>query len=145
VKKRHLEVCAACAEFPCSKFKSEEEYLQLKESSSYPPQSKIIPNHQFIKKHGLEKFMLRQNEQMRLLETMLEQFDEGRSKSFYCRAAAALEPSDLRKSINTAIHRIQTENIRPGDLKNKAKILRSILHEIIRVHHPGLPYPGAAE
>ena len=36
VKKKNLEVCAECSEFPCPKFKSDEEYQQLEGSSSYP-------------------------------------------------------------------------------------------------------------
>jgi hypothetical protein len=34
VKKKNHEVCAECSEFQCSKFKSNEEYQQVKESSS---------------------------------------------------------------------------------------------------------------
>jgi hypothetical protein len=52
VKKKNLEVCAECSEFPCSKFKGNEEYQQLKESSSYPSYKKVMPNLNFIKEHG---------------------------------------------------------------------------------------------
>ncbi len=60
VKKKNFEVCAECSEFPCSKFKSDEEYQQLQESSSYPSCKKVISNLNFIKKHGIEKFIKQQ-------------------------------------------------------------------------------------
>jgi hypothetical protein len=43
VKKKGLEVCAECADFPCAKFKSEEEYNRLAGSPSYPSYKKVFP------------------------------------------------------------------------------------------------------
>ena len=74
VKKKNLEVCAECSEFPCSKFKSDEEYQQLQESSSYPSCKKVIPNLNFIKKHGIKKFIEQQRSRIKLLETMIKNF-----------------------------------------------------------------------
>jgi hypothetical protein len=54
VKKNNLEVCAECSSFPCTKFKSDEECQQLKESSSYPPYKKVMLNLNYIKEHGIE-------------------------------------------------------------------------------------------
>jgi hypothetical protein len=82
VKKKNLEVCAECPEFPCSKFKSDEEYQQLQGSSSYPSNKKIIPNLNFIKKHGIKKFIEQQRNRIKLLETMIKNFDDGRSRIF---------------------------------------------------------------
>ncbi|MBP7049418.1 MAG: DUF3795 domain-containing protein [Phycisphaerae bacterium] len=48
VKKKGLEVCGECPDFPCSKFKSEDEYQQVKESSSYPPCRKVMANLQTV-------------------------------------------------------------------------------------------------
>src|SRR4030043_2461389 len=44
VKKKNLEVCAECSDFPCSKFKPDAEYQQLKESSSYPSNKVVMLN-----------------------------------------------------------------------------------------------------
>ena len=130
VKKKNLEVCAECLEFPCSKFKSDEEYQQLKESSSYPSNKKIIPNLNFIKKYGIEKFIVQQKKRIKLLETMIENFDDGRSRSFFCKAATLLELTSLSSSIDKATRKIKTSNINQNDVKNKAKILKEILNEI---------------
>lgn len=130
VKKKNLEVCAECLEYPCSKFKSEEEYQQLKESSSYPSCKKIIPNLNFIKEYGIEKFIGQQKERIKLLETMIANFDDGRSRSFFCKAATLLELTSLNSSIDQATQKIKTNNINQNNIKDKAKILKEILNEM---------------
>ncbi len=130
VKKRNLEVCGECPDFPCPKCKSEEEYQQVKESSSYPTYRKVLPNLYFIKEHGVERFMQQQRKRIRLLERMIEGFDDGRSKSYYCKAAAWLYPADLESSLEAAVRKVKADHIQPNDLKTKARILRSILDEL---------------
>lgn len=130
VKKKNLEVCAECSNFPCSKFKSDEEYQQLKESSSYPSYKKVMPNLNFIKKHGIEKFVGQQKKRIKLLETMIENFDDGRSRSFFCKAATLLDLTSLENSFDAASKKIKADNIESNDIKTKVKILKSILSEI---------------
>ena len=130
IKKKNLEVCAECSNFPCSKFKNDEEYQQLKESSSYPSYKKVMPNLNFIKKHGIEKFAGQQKKRIKLLEKMIENFDDGRSRSFFCKAATLLDLTSLENSFDAASKKIKADNIESNDIKTKAKILKSILNEI---------------
>jgi hypothetical protein len=130
VKKRDHEVCGECPDFPCSKFKSDEEYQQAKESSSYPSCKKAISNLNFIKEFGVEQFIEQQHKRIKLLETMIEAFDDGRSKSFFCKSAGLLDLTILESSLKKAALEIKTHKIEYGDHKNKAKILRRILNEI---------------
>ena len=130
VRKKGLEVCAECSEFPCVKFKSADEYDRMKESSSYPPCRKILPNLYFIKEKGIRKFVAQQNERIRLLKTMIGRYDDGRSRSFFCRAAAFHDLATLRGSIEQASKRIRAERIKQTDVKSKARILRAALGEI---------------
>jgi len=128
VKKKNLEVCAECPEFPCSKFKSDEEYQRLKQSLSYPPYKKVMPNLNFIKEHGIKKFIEQQEKRIKVLETMINNFNDGRSTSFFCRVVALFELTDLENSLDDATRKIQADNI--SNIKVKAKILKSILNEI---------------
>ena len=84
----------------------------------------------FIKEHGVEKFVGQQKRRIRLLETMIADFDDGRSKSFYCKSAALLDVTTLESSLDKAIQKIETDNIKPNDTKTKAKILKGILSGI---------------
>jgi len=130
VKNKNLEVCAECSEFPCSKFKSDEEYQQLELSSSYPPDKKVLSNLNFIKEHGVKKFIDQQDKRIRLLETMLENFNDGRSKSFFCKAAALLDLTSLENALGDVTRKIKANNIKSNDIKTQAKILRKILNEV---------------
>ena len=126
VKKRNLEVCAECHEFPCAKFEgwtedSEDVY------DSFVTHRKAMPNLKFTKEHGIGEFLGEQKKRIELLETMLNYFDEGRSKSFYCLAAALLPITDLEKSLARSEHRIETNKIEAGDIKTRADILRELL------------------
>ena len=130
VKKKNLEVCAECSDFPCSKFKNDEVYQQLKEPSSYPSYKKVMPNLNFIKEHRIEKFIEQQKKRIKLLETMIENFDDGRSRSFFCKSATLLDLTSLSSSLNKATQKIKTDEIKQNDVKNKAQILKAILNEI---------------
>jgi len=130
VRRRGLEVCAECSDFPCSKFRSDEEYQQAKESSSYPSYKKVIPNLNFIEEYGIEKFIEQQHKRILLLERMIKDFDDGRSKSFFCKSAGLLDLSGLESSLVKAATEIGALEIEQSDLKTRAKILRRVLNEI---------------
>lgn len=89
-----------------------------------------MPNLNFIKEHGIEKFVKQQKKRINLLETMIENFDDGRSRIFFCKATALIDLTSLENSLSEATQKIKTDNIKPDDIKIKAKILRSILNEI---------------
>jgi hypothetical protein len=129
VKKRKLEICAECSEFPCPKFRTDAEYEQIKESTSYPSYRVVMRNLEFIKTHGIAKFAEQQRKRIKALERMIDDFDDGRSRSFFCRAACQQDLMSLQDALTEAIHRIKATNIRLEDTKAKAKILRRILSQ----------------
>jgi len=89
-----------------------------------------MPNLYFIKEHGIEKFVGQQRKRIELLQTMITNFDDGRSRSFYCKSAALLDLTTLENSLDKAIQKIKTDNIKPNDAKTKAKILKVIINEV---------------
>lgn len=127
VKKHNLEVCSECLDFPCSKFKNEEEYQQMEGSSSYPPYKKLFVNLKFIKEKGIECFIEEQNKRINLLETMIKNFDDGKSKSFYCKASALMELKSLEEALETTIKQMKQSNIFSNDKKLVAKMLKENL------------------
>ncbi len=88
-----------------------------------------MPNSNFIKGHGIEELVEQQKKRIKLLKKMLENFNDGRSKSFYCISATLLTIASLEKSLNDANQKIKAEKIKSEDIKVKAKILREILNE----------------
>ena len=89
-----------------------------------------MPNLNFIKEYGIKEFIEQQNKKIKLLETMLENFDDGRSRSFFCKEVALLDLTSLESALDEATRKIKIDHIQPDDIKIKAKILKSILHEI---------------
>lgn len=85
----------------------------------------------FIKDNGIEKFVEQQKVRMKFLKTMIEEYDDGRSRGYYCKASALLDTKTLKSSIDKAILKIKADNIRHIDIKGKAKILKSILDEYL--------------
>lgn len=62
-----------------------------------------------------------------MLETMIKDFDDGRSRSFYCLAATLLPVKDLEDSLDQARQDIKKDNFDAEDIKARAKILRGFL------------------
>jgi PP-loop superfamily ATP-utilizing enzyme len=81
-------------------------------------------NIAFIQKNGFNEFKQVQKTRENLLKEMLE-FNEGRSKSYYCIAATVLEIEELEEALNKA---------KGGsfglDVKKRSKIFHSILDEL---------------
>ena len=102
----------------------------MKASSSYPSPKKILPNLLFIKEHGISKFLVQQEERIKLLKTMIKKFDDGRSRSFFCRAAVFYDSKALAGSIAKAAKIIRAEKIKQNDRKSKARILKTIINKI---------------
>ena len=127
VKKKGLEVCPECGEFPCTKFRlllrNEVEY------DSFLTYKKVKSNLLFIQEHGLASYRRQQKNRIVLLEKMLEYFDDGRSKSFYCIAATLLPVEDLEASLEKAVQKMKAENPNVNDCKFKSKILKKYLIE----------------
>jgi len=126
-KKKDLEVCAQCEDFPCSKFESR--LVGGGEYDSFLSHKKAYPNLISIRKHGIEKFIEEQRRRIGLLETMLKEFDDGRSKSFYCIASTLLPIVDLETSLNKAKEKIRSDKIKQDDIRRRTKTLKSFLED----------------
>ena len=126
-KKRQLEVCAQCDEFPCSKFES---WLENGgEYDSFLTHKKAKPNLDFIRTYGLERLIQQQKKRIDLFEKMIQNFDDGRSKSFYCIATTLLPITDLKTSLEKTEQRLKADKIDLDDTRIKSKILKELLNE----------------
>ncbi len=130
VRDRQLEACGECPEFPCAKCKTESERRQVAESPSYPIYAHAWPNLWFIREHGIERFVREQARRIRLLEAMLSDFDDGRSKSFFCKAAGTYEMAALRAAMAHARRTIAADGIDPADRKGRARVLRTLIEQL---------------
>ena len=122
VKNRGLEVCAQCEEYPCPKFEGASDGPDIKTTAK-----RVLHNQQFIQDFGIAKFMEQQDLRMEMLRGMLEHYNDGRSKTFYCLAATLLSVEGLNKALAEVDQIVQLESVGQNDLKSRAKILKGIL------------------
>ncbi len=123
-KKNHFETCAECSEFPCSKLKD------WYKRDSFISHRVSLSNLKYIKENGLDPFLTQQKRRIKLLEIMLKNFNDGRSKSFFCIATALLPIKDLEQVLETSQEIIKKDRISSTDLKSKSKILKANLNEV---------------
>ncbi|WP_410509684.1 DUF3795 domain-containing protein [Methanosarcina hadiensis] len=124
VKKKEIEFCWECEESnTCKKWKKHREAGEKFDSfKCYQTLEKDIS---FICKNGIDEFEKTQKQRECLLKEMLKDFNEGRSKSYYCIAATILELEELKEALNQA--KKESEGI---NIKEKSKILHLILDNI---------------
>jgi len=94
VKKKGIAFCGFCEENnSCARWKKFRE--GGKQHDSIVCYQKLEDNIDFILKNGIEEFEKQQKIREKLLRAILVEFNEGRSKTFYCIAATILEISEL--------------------------------------------------
>ena len=124
IKKKEIEFCWDCTENKtCEKWKKHRE--SGKKFDSFKCYQKLEDDISFIQKKGIREFEKIQEQREDLLKKMLRDFNEGRSKSYYCIVATVFEIEELRKVLTFAEKESSGLNI-----KEKSKVLHSILEEI---------------
>jgi len=124
VKRKEIEFCWECEESDtCEKWKKHRE--AGKERDSFKCYQTLEEDISFIHQRGISEFQKIQEQRESLLGEMLNNFNEGRSKSYYCIAATVLEPGELLG----ALSRARKESV-GLDVRARSKALHRILDEI---------------
>jgi len=121
LKCKGVEFCWDCGESDsCAKWKRHREFGR--QHDSFKCYQMLDEDILFIQKNGVDEFdaLVKQREQA--LKAMLNEFNEGRSKSYYCIAATVLELDELEKALAEA--RKRSAGL---DMKEKSKLLHSLL------------------
>jgi len=124
VIKNGLEVCSDCKDYPCSRFDSEREGYD-----SFVTHKKVFTNLDFIKSNGIDCFIDLQKIRMNILKDLLANYDDGRSKSFFC-ISCALLPLDKLQETHRFIDSLGDSLV----IKEKNKRLKEKLQIIIDFH-----------
>jgi hypothetical protein len=119
-QRKGIEYCFECTEYPCPKYNS----ADLIDSF-------ITHKNQFCdmckaKQISMEVYKTELDEKIGLLEKLLNNYDDGRSKSFYCLAVNLLELSDVK----TVIDHIEAESKLDDSVKEKAKTTARLFNKI---------------
>jgi len=122
VKKKELETCAECVDWAaCEKVAKLLDSAKQRDSFiSYRP---IAANFAFIQENGIEQFARLEMEKHRFLRHLIDNYNEGRSKSFYC-TSCQLVPLD---KLEEALTHAKTKMTQDTPIKEKAKIVRAAI------------------
>lgn len=96
-----------------------------KKADSFKCYQKLEDDIAFIQKNGVNEFEKSQKMREHLIKEMLREFNEGRSKSYYCIAATVMEIRELEVALTKA-----RKNSDGLDIKEKSRVLHVILDEI---------------
>ncbi|HEY3373727.1 MAG TPA: DUF3795 domain-containing protein [Candidatus Aquicultor sp.] len=124
LKNRGVEFCWDCPKGEtCEKWQNHREVSKIHDS--FICYQKLEDNISFIKKCGVSAFEKVQNERAQLLKALLNEFNEGRSKSYYCIVATILDIEELKEAF--AVARVKSANL---DIKGKAKLMHATIDNI---------------
>jgi hypothetical protein len=83
-----------------------------------------------IKIFGLESWLREQEERQALLEKLLQNYNEGRSMTLYCKACARMPIDVMNKAIKEAKEKLAGEKVDKSDMKSKARVLKAIIKDL---------------
>ena len=144
VKKRGIEFCWQCPEHEnCERWYERRKWGRSHDS--FACYQRLEDNIAFIERQGISAFVKDQKERERLLTAMLAEFNEGRSKSFYCILATVMDIQEITQAIAQA----RDESV-GKDISGKSKTLHLITNKIAEERkynlklRKGQAQPGAA-
>jgi len=121
VKKHGFETCAQCSDvFNCAIF------TRRKVAEWIP----AADNLSQIKEIGLTNWLKDQEERQRLVEELLQNYNEGRSMSLYCKACARMPIELIDSAIRESEKEIAGTQVDESDVKAKAKMLKAIIKDL---------------
>jgi len=128
VKQKNLETCAQCVDWAdCERVAKNLEAAKYHDSFiSYRP---LADNFAFIQKNGIEEFARLEMEKQKFLRHLIDNYDEGRSKKFYC-TSCQLTPLDKLKQ---ALADAETKITEDTTIKYRAKLVRAAISNLVDI------------
>jgi hypothetical protein len=137
IRKRNVEFCWQCDQSDtCEKWRAHRKFSQ--EYDTFVCYQKLEENIASIRRHGIDSFVDSQRMREQFLKDMLGNFNEGRSKSYYCIAATLFEIKELKAALAQAGKASEGLTI-----QEKSNLLHAIMNKIAedRQYHPVLRKP----
>lgn len=125
VKQRGLETCALCPDWAdCERVAGN--LAAAKHSDSFISYRPLADNFAFIREKGIEEFVSREIEKQDFLKHLLNNYDEGRSKSFYCTSCQLMPLEKLKETLTEA----EAEITQGADIKERARLVRAAINSM---------------
>ena len=122
-KHDNVEYCFQCGSFPCEK------YSRPGSADSFISYQNVLADFDKAQKGGLEKYKIELNEKMAILEDLINNYNDGRRKNYYCVAVNLLQLDDLREILSEIHEKISRED---STMKDKIIKIVSLFEEKAR-------------
>jgi len=90
-RRRAIEYCYQCDEYPCKR------YDGAGTRDSFITHRNRLKDFEKIKNHGLTAYQSELNQKVEILRDLLENYNDGRRKNFFCIAVNLLELQDIKE------------------------------------------------
>lgn len=115
------EYCYDCSLYPCDK------YLNIDAYDSFITHKHQKSDLEKAKRLGIEQYNLEQKFKISILNTLLEKYNDGRRKSFFCTAVNLLELAELQEALN---HIEANHALNDASVKERSAYAAGIIREI---------------
>ena len=114
-----LEFCYMCGNYPCEK------YEKVMEFDSFITHQNMVTDGLKARQTGIEAYREEQEEKAGILKELLDNYNDGRRKNFYCIAVNLLDLPDSKE----AMRHIRTEIKPEFTMKEKASAAAAYFQE----------------
>ena len=121
-QRKGIEYCFECSEYPCAK------YDGAGVTDSFITQKNQLRDMDKAKQIGMEAYKAELNEKISILKELLENYDDGRRKGFYCLAVNLLELPDVK----AVMEQITGADDKDIPIKGKAKAAVRLFEDMAR-------------
>ncbi len=115
-----VEYCFQCAEYPCEKYEHVDDF------DSFITHRRRRADIEKARRIGIDAYNGEQIEKAELLKELLERFNDGRKKTFFCLAVNLLEVEDIKAAITHASEIYPREEMS----KERSSYVTSLLEKI---------------
>jgi hypothetical protein len=110
IRHDQVEYCFQCTSFPCEKYRNQSN------TDSFITYRNVISDFEKVNKEGIDQYKIELNEKVKILEFLIDNYNDGRRKSFYCLAVNLLQLKDLKDIIKEINEKISKQD---AAIKNK--------------------------
>lgn len=112
-----VEYCFLCPEYPCRRYEGIEEY------DSFITHQRQLRNISRAQEIGIEAYNEEQAKKVKILQTLLSDYNDGRRKTFYCVALNLLPLQDIENAMKQVVENSAFNNL---TIKEKAENIASL-------------------
>jgi len=119
-QRKGLEYCFLCEEYPCKKYDGvdlSDSFISHRNQLSDPERAKQI---------SLEAYETELNEKIKILKQLLQNYDDGRRKSFYCLAVNLLDLLDINVVMDRLASEVEPEASRKAMAATAARLFEEV-------------------